>query len=62
MFAPNFESVAKSWKKVPSKDRDQHFFATLDFKDGQDIFRKVGISSTTRPFPRNVERSFRLQL
>ncbi|KIO26222.1 hypothetical protein M407DRAFT_243789 [Tulasnella calospora MUT 4182] len=45
MFKPNFESVASAWKKVPSKDRDYHFFATLDFKDGQDVFRKLGLNS-----------------
>ncbi|KAG9009687.1 oligosaccharyl transferase subunit ost3/OST6 [Tulasnella sp. 427] len=44
-FQPSYESVASAWKKVPSKDRDYHFFATLDFKDGQDVFRKLGLNS-----------------
>lgn len=44
-FAPNFEEVAKAWKKVPKAKRDQHFFARLDFNNGQDIFRRLGLNS-----------------
>jgi len=44
-FAPNFEAVGKSWKKVPKDSRDAHFFATLDFKDGPDIFKRLGMNS-----------------
>jgi len=44
-FAPNFEAVAKAWRKVPKDKRDQHFFARLNFADGQDIFRRLGLTS-----------------
>jgi len=42
---PMFNEVAKAWKSVPKADRDTHFFATLDFNDGQDIFRQLGVAS-----------------
>lgn len=45
LWDPNFNAVGKSWKKVPKEKRDYHFFATLDFKDGQDIFRRVSDQS-----------------
>jgi len=44
-FGPNFQAVAKSWTKVTKEDRDRHFFATLDFADGQSIFRDLGFVS-----------------
>ncbi|KDQ07924.1 hypothetical protein BOTBODRAFT_166427 [Botryobasidium botryosum FD-172 SS1] len=44
-FDPNFRAVSKAWKKVPAKDRDTHFFATLDFQDGRDIFQRLGLNS-----------------
>ncbi|KAG8881016.1 oligosaccharyl transferase subunit ost3/OST6 [Tulasnella sp. 331] len=44
-FLPNFEAVAKSWRKVPKTQRDQHFFARLEFKDGTDIFQRLGLTS-----------------
>jgi len=40
-FGPVFEEVAASWSKAPKKERDGHFFATLDFSDGQEVFRRV---------------------
>ncbi|KZO95177.1 oligosaccharyl transferase subunit OST3/OST6 family [Calocera viscosa TUFC12733] len=44
-FNPSFKAVAKAWSKVPAEQRDQHFFATLDFLEGQDIFKRLGLSS-----------------
>ncbi|KAG8979615.1 oligosaccharyl transferase subunit ost3/OST6 [Tulasnella sp. JGI-2019a] len=44
-FLPNFEAVAKAWRKVAKSERDQHFFARLEFKDGNDIFRRLGLTS-----------------
>ncbi|CAE7206315.1 unnamed protein product [Rhizoctonia solani] len=45
-FEPNFNAVAKSWhSKVPADKRDTHFFATLDFADGRDIFSRLGLQS-----------------
>jgi len=40
-FGPNFISVAKSWTKVAPELRNQHFFATLDFADAVEVFRRV---------------------
>ncbi|ELU44586.1 oligosaccharyl transferase subunit OST3/OST6 family [Rhizoctonia solani AG-1 IA] len=41
-FNPNFNAVAKSWdSKVPADKRDTHFFATLDFADGRDVFARA---------------------
>ncbi|KAG8966877.1 oligosaccharyl transferase subunit ost3/OST6 [Tulasnella sp. 419] len=47
-FAPSFDAVARSWKKVSKKNRDYHFFAVLDFADGQEVFRRMGLN--TAPF------------
>jgi oligosaccharyltransferase complex subunit gamma len=40
-FDPSFNAVAKAWASTPKRHRDNHFFATLDFDDGQVIFQKV---------------------
>ena len=40
-FDPSFNAVAKAWSTVSKSERDTHFFATLDFADGQEVFRKV---------------------
>jgi thiol-disulfide isomerase/thioredoxin len=53
-FHPEYESVAKSWAK---KKDDSHFFVSLDFNKGREIFQKVGCglpcrgSSSRRPLP-----------
>lgn len=45
-FNPNFNAVAKAWHaKVPADKRDTHFFATLDFADGRDVFQRLGLNS-----------------
>ncbi|KAI0006046.1 oligosaccharyl transferase subunit OST3/OST6 family [Russula compacta] len=44
-FNPSWVAVAKAWSKVPSSDRDSHFFATLDFENSQTIFQKMGVLS-----------------
>ncbi len=41
-FDPSWVAVAKAWSKVPPSERDSHFFATIDFDDGQMIFQRVG--------------------
>jgi oligosaccharyltransferase complex subunit gamma len=40
-FDPSFNAVAKSWSTVPAATRDTHFFATLDFDNGQMVFQSV---------------------
>jgi len=47
-FAPNYDAVASAWKKVPKERRDHHFFASLDFQNGMEIFKRLGIN--TAPF------------
>ncbi|KAJ7905510.1 hypothetical protein B0H14DRAFT_2660569 [Mycena olivaceomarginata] len=42
---PSWHSVAKAWTKAPKAHRDNHFFATLDFDDGQAVFQKLGLAS-----------------
>lgn len=44
-FKPHFELAAKSWAKVEQDNRNQHFFATLDFDEARDVFRRVSSRS-----------------
>ncbi|KAF9454505.1 oligosaccharyl transferase subunit OST3/OST6 family, partial [Macrolepiota fuliginosa MF-IS2] len=44
-FEPAWAAVAKAWTGVPQAQRDNHFFATLDFDDGPTVFQKLGLSS-----------------
>jgi hypothetical protein len=38
---PIFQTLGNAWTKVSAPDRESHFFATLDYEDGKDTFRKV---------------------
>lgn len=40
-FDPSWNAVANAWARVSSEHRDNHFFATLDFDNGQTTFQKV---------------------
>jgi len=42
---PIFKAVAKAWTKVAPKERNQHFFGSLDFSDGADVFKQLGLVS-----------------
>jgi len=44
-FDPVYKTVADSWKRASGAERKDHFFAQLDFTDGQAIFAKVGIGT-----------------
>ncbi|KAJ7709888.1 oligosaccharyl transferase subunit OST3/OST6 family [Mycena rosella] len=44
-FNPSWNAVAKAWTKTPKAHRDNHFFATLDFDNGQTVFQQLGLSS-----------------
>ncbi|KAJ7097911.1 hypothetical protein B0H15DRAFT_823259 [Mycena belliarum] len=44
-FNPSWNAVAKAWSKTPQAHRDNHFFATLDFDQGQTVFQQLGLSS-----------------
>ncbi|KAJ6630819.1 oligosaccharyl transferase subunit OST3/OST6 family [Mycena sp. CBHHK59/15] len=44
-FNPSWLAVAKSWTKAPQADRDNHFFATLDFDDAQTVFQQLSLAS-----------------
>jgi len=42
---PPFKTIGKAWAKADPKDKQQHFFATLDFEDGKQTFQALGVSS-----------------
>ncbi|KAF8590605.1 oligosaccharyl transferase subunit OST3/OST6 family [Ramaria rubella] len=42
---PSFRALGKAWSKVPGANKDDHFFATLDFENGKETFRKLGLNS-----------------
>ncbi|KAJ7273730.1 oligosaccharyl transferase subunit OST3/OST6 family [Mycena haematopus] len=44
-FNPSWHAVSKAWTKAPKIHRDTHFFATLDFDDGQAVFQKLGLAT-----------------
>ncbi|EIM90055.1 oligosaccharyl transferase subunit OST3/OST6 family [Stereum hirsutum FP-91666 SS1] len=44
-FDPAFASVAKAWTNAPQAERDNHFFATIDFDEGPTVFQKLGLQS-----------------
>jgi len=44
-FQPVFRTVAASWNRVPKDQRAKHFFAQLDFSEGQEIFQRLGLQS-----------------
>ncbi|PCH38076.1 oligosaccharyl transferase subunit OST3/OST6 family [Wolfiporia cocos MD-104 SS10] len=44
-FDPAFNAVAKAWSTVPAAERDNHFFATLDFDTAMPVFQKLGMQS-----------------
>ncbi|OXH16078.1 oligosaccharyltransferase complex subunit gamma [Cryptococcus neoformans A1-35-8] len=45
VFDPSYSQVADSWARLPKSQRDQHFFARLDFADGQAIYNQLGLTS-----------------
>jgi oligosaccharyltransferase complex subunit gamma len=40
-FQPEHRAVAQQWQRKARQPLHKHFFAVLDFPDGQDTFRKV---------------------
>jgi oligosaccharyltransferase complex subunit gamma len=44
-FEPSLRLVSSSWRRQPAHIRDTHFFAELDFSDGQAIYQRLGLSS-----------------
>ncbi|KAH7103917.1 oligosaccharyl transferase subunit OST3/OST6 family [Auriculariales sp. MPI-PUGE-AT-0066] len=44
-FDPTFKTAARSWQKTASEHRTSHFFASIDFENGQDVFKQMGLSS-----------------
>ncbi|KAG5642960.1 hypothetical protein DXG03_001842 [Asterophora parasitica] len=44
-FEPSWNAVGGAWATVSKEHRDNHFFATLDFDDGQIVFQKLGLQS-----------------
>ncbi|KAI6166995.1 hypothetical protein EDD17DRAFT_1850158 [Pisolithus thermaeus] len=44
-FGPSFQAVAKAWSTVNPEQRNNHFFASIDFDDAFQVFKKLGIMS-----------------
>ncbi|KAJ9123446.1 hypothetical protein QFC24_003660 [Naganishia onofrii] len=44
-FDPIFHAEAANWKRLPKDQRDDMFFAVLDFSDGQAVFQKLGLQT-----------------
>ncbi|KAL1728711.1 hypothetical protein EV714DRAFT_252376 [Schizophyllum commune] len=44
-FDPAWNAVAKSWKSVPEEQRDEHFFAVIDFDENPATFTKLKMAS-----------------
>ncbi|EAU88527.1 dolichyl-diphosphooligosaccharide-protein glycotransferase [Coprinopsis cinerea okayama7 len=44
-FDPSWNEVAAAWAKVDAEQKDQHFFATLDFDHAPNVFQKLGIAT-----------------
>ncbi|KAF9053704.1 oligosaccharyl transferase subunit OST3/OST6 family [Hymenopellis radicata] len=44
-FDPSWNEVSKAWAGAPKEHRDSHFFATLDFDEGQAVFQSLGLTS-----------------
>lgn len=42
---PVFVAMGKAWNKVKPDDRNQHFFASIDFDSGKETFRAVSTLS-----------------
>jgi oligosaccharyltransferase complex subunit gamma len=40
-FDPSWNQVAKVWATTPKEHRDAHFFATIDFDNGQSVFQSA---------------------
>ena len=49
-FEPTFHTVSKNWQRLPASQKDDVFFASLDFPDGQAIYQRV----SGRPSDRSV--------
>ncbi|KZP11962.1 oligosaccharyl transferase subunit OST3/OST6 family [Athelia psychrophila] len=44
-FDPSFTAVAKAWTTVSEPERSDHFWATLDFDEAQQVFQKLSLAS-----------------
>lgn len=45
-FDPVYHAVSNSWRKNAPKDQlNKHFFALLDFPNGQAIYQRLGLTS-----------------
>ncbi|SCV70108.1 BQ2448_1502 [Microbotryum intermedium] len=42
---PEYDLLAKQWQNQQKKTDENHFFAVLDFVDGQQIYQRLGIQS-----------------
>ncbi|ORX33868.1 putative dolichyl-diphosphooligosaccharide-protein glycotransferase [Kockovaella imperatae] len=47
-FDPSWHRVANSWNRISAPEKNHHFFAKLDFQDGEAVFRKMGLSTAPK--------------
>ncbi|KAA1099932.1 oligosaccharyl transferase subunit ost3/OST6 [Puccinia graminis f. sp. tritici] len=45
IFDLEYQLLARQWAKQPTKIRNTHFFAMLDFKEGKNTFTKLGLNT-----------------
>jgi hypothetical protein len=41
LFDPSYKAVSNSWMKATGQQHSDHFFAELDFPNGQAVYQKV---------------------
>ncbi|KAL7414619.1 putative dolichyl-diphosphooligosaccharide-protein glycotransferase [Mrakia frigida] len=49
-FDPSFRDVSSSWSRLPKDQRSTHIFASLDFQDGQAVYKSLGLSTAPTLF------------
>ncbi|CED83070.1 Oligosaccharyltransferase, gamma subunit [Phaffia rhodozyma] len=49
-FDPSYRAVASSWGRLPKDVRSKHIFASLDFQQGQEVYKKFGLTSAPTVF------------
>ncbi|KAK4051333.1 oligosaccharyl transferase subunit ost3/OST6 [Microbotryomycetes sp. JL201] len=45
LMQPEYDLVARQWKKQTRSDDNEHFFAVLDFVNGQEIYQRMNLQT-----------------
>ncbi|KAM0789294.1 hypothetical protein ACM66B_000134 [Microbotryomycetes sp. NB124-2] len=45
LMQPEYDLVARQWKKQSRSDDNEHFFAVLDFVNGQEIYQRMNLQT-----------------